>query len=132
MSGNEDSADDSGVDIPEAPSTGGPDPDDLGPDIPTAPGSEFDPDQLGPDIPTPPEPGEGDTGVVALFWKLVVVFNVAVFGLAVGPMIGVFLGDWDLGLQVFAVGALAFAYGTIRYDRFRRGRDEEPDEPETA
>jgi hypothetical protein len=110
--------------IPEAPEPDGPDPESLGPGVPTAPGSETDAENLGPEIPTAPEPGDGDSEIVGLFWKLVVVFNAAVLALSVGPMIGFFLGDWDLGLQVFAVGALAFAYGTVRYYQFRRDRDE--------
>lgn len=118
---SDDEADASPPDVPRAPNPGGPDPDDLGPDAPSVPntGSE----DLGPSIPTPPEPGDADSEVVGLFWKLVLVFNVAVFGITVGPMFGYFLGDWELGLQVFLVGALAFAYGTFRYYRFRKDRD---------
>ncbi|PSP93226.1 hypothetical protein BRC91_10440 [Halobacteriales archaeon QS_4_62_28] len=123
MSGDELDDPDSGPEIPEAPAPDGPDPESLGPEVPTAPGTET----LGPEIPTPPDPGEGDSEVVGLFWKLVVVFNVAILGLSVGPMIVFFLGDWDLGLQVFAVGALAFAYGTARYYQFRRDRDGDTD-----
>jgi hypothetical protein len=116
--------------IPDPPPVDGTDPEDIGPGVPTAPGSEDDPEQLGPEIPTPPEPtaGDADSESVRLFWKLVLVFNVAVFGLSVGPMIGVFLDNWDLGLQVFAVGALAAAYGLVRYYGFRRDRETNPDE----
>lgn len=134
MSSGEDSDTDesSGVEIPEAPAAGSLDPDKLEPDEPAIAEAERAAAELGPEIPTPPEPGEGDTAVVGLFWKLVVVFNVAVFGVTVGPMIGFFLGDWDLALQVFAVGVLTAAYGFVRYYRFRRDRDGESDESNTA
>lgn len=125
MSSDEPEEDDATVTIPEAPSPDGPDPEDLGPGVPTAPGSETDAEQLGPEIPTAPAPADADSDVAGLFWKLVLVFNVAVFGLSVGPMIGFFLDNWDLGLQVFAVGALAFGYGMTRYYQFRRDRDDD-------
>lgn len=128
MSDDEAGDEASAGEIPEAPSPGGPDPDDLGPESPEAPevpGRETNPEQLGPEIPTPPDPSNADSEVAGLFWKLVLVFNVAVFGLSVGPMIGFFLGDWDLALQVFTVGAVAFAYGGLRYYQFRRARDDE-------
>ena len=124
----------SGPSVPEAPSPSGPDPEQIGPEIPQAPGSDTDPEQLGPEIPQAPElkPGDADSEVVGLFWKLVIVFNVALLGLSVGPMIGFFEGDWDFGLQVFAVGAIAFAYGMVRYYQFMNGRDSEDDEDEAA
>lgn len=120
---SDDDEDEAGVDVPEAPSPNVTEPEDLGPEVPAAAGTAEDDESLGPDVPTPPTPDEADTEVVGLFWKLVVVFNVAVFGVTVGPMIGFFLGNWDLGLQVFAVGALALAYGLVRYYRFREDRD---------
>jgi len=112
---------------PTPPSVDGPDPEQIGPRVPTAPGTETDPESMGPEIPEPPEPGAADADAesVRLFWKLVLVFNVAVFGLAVGPMFGYFLGDWDRGLQIFAVGALALVYGLVRYYGFRRDRPED-------
>lgn len=86
--------------------------------------AEFDPESLGPDVPSPPGRGSADNpAAVQLFWKLVLVFNVALLALAVGPMFAVFQGQWELGLQIFLVGALAFAYGTFRYYRFRTDED---------
>ena len=83
---------------------------------------EFDPSSLGPDVPEPPEGGGGE--VASLFWKLVVVFNVALLALSLGPMFAYFRGDTDLGLQLTAAGLILFAYGYFRYRKFLRERDE--------
>ncbi|MDS0257934.1 hypothetical protein NDI56_00765 [Haloarcula sp. S1CR25-12] len=86
---------------------------------------EFDPSSLGPDVPEAPSPPEGaaNNDVTALFWKLVVVFNVALLALSVGPMIAYFEGDVDLGVRITLVGAIAAAYGYFRYRRFTKQRD---------
>ncbi|MBX0321835.1 hypothetical protein EGH21_02200 [Halomicroarcula sp. F13] len=93
---------------------------------------EFDPDSLGPDVPKAPRPpdGSGDSDVAALFWKLVLVFNVALLGLSVGPMLAYFEGRVDLGVRVFLVGLLAFGYGTFRYYKFRRDREDDGGAPD--
>lgn len=85
---------------------------------------EFDPSSLGPDIPEPPDPPEGaqNSEVTTLFWKLVVVFNIAILGLSVGPMFVFFEGETQLGLRITVVGAVLFAYGLARYILFRRQR----------
>jgi len=94
---------------------------------------EFDPSSLGPDIPEAPSPPQGaaNSDVTSLFWKLVVVFNIALLGLSVGPMLAYFDGRVDLGIRVTLVGALAFGYGYVRYRRFVKQRDSEPDETDT-
>jgi len=86
---------------------------------------EFDPSSLGPDVPEAPSPPEGaaNSDVTALFWKLVVVFNVALLALSVGPMIAYFEGDVDLGIRITLVGVIAAAYGYFRYRRFTKRRD---------
>ena len=84
---------------------------------------EFDPSSLGPDVPEPPRDGANNE-VTALFWKLVVVFNVALLGLSLGPMFAYFRGNVELGLQLTAGGAILFAYGYFRYRKFVRERDE--------
>ncbi|MDS0277383.1 hypothetical protein NDI85_06230 [Halomicroarcula sp. S1AR25-4] len=95
---------------------------------------EFDPESLGPDVPKAPSPPDGSANseVAGLFWKLVLVFNVALLGLSVGPMLVYFEGRVDLGIRVFLVGLLAFAYGTARYVKFERERtaDDEAGEDE--
>ena len=101
----------------------GPDEDGSGPISEKSPyePEEFDPSSLGPDVPEAPIPpdGTGDREVAALFWKLVVVFNVALLALSVGPMLAYFEGQVELGIQIFLIGLIAFGYGTVRYVQFR-------------
>jgi len=90
---------------------------------------EFDPSSLGPDVPSAPSPPDGGASseVAGLFWKLVAVFNIALLGLSVGPMLAYFEGRVDFGLRITALGALLFGYGVFRYRRFMRQRDQEND-----
>lgn len=87
---------------------------------------EFDPDSLGP--PTPDATSgeiDLDSDVARLFVKLVVVFNVALLALSLGPMFAYFRGQVDLGIRIFLVGVIAFAYGTFKYVQFTRRRDDD-------
>lgn len=89
---------------------------------------EFDPSSLGPDVPEAPDPPEFDpseanNGVITLFWILVLVFNAALLALSVGPMLAYFEGRVDLGLRIFAAGAVLFGYGTFRCLKFVREGD---------
>ncbi|MCU4800213.1 hypothetical protein OB920_07510 [Halobacteria archaeon HArc-gm2] len=86
-----------------------------------------DEDLPGPDPPSPTGAGEVDPEIRNLFWRLVLVFNVAIAALALGPMLIYFRGALELGLQVTAGGALTFAYGVFRYRRFRATDDEAPE-----
>lgn len=83
---------------------------------------EFDPHSLGPKTPSIPNTAanaeNADPETANLFWILVIVFNVAVMGLAIGPMFIVFRNRWGLGLQLFLGGAILFAYGYYRYRKF--------------
>lgn len=79
---------------------------------------------LTPDIPEAPDATDVDPDIANLFWRLVLVFNVAIAALAIGPMLVYFRGSWELGLQVTALGAVTFAYGALRYHYFRKSRDE--------
>ena len=90
---------------------------------------EFDPDSLGP---APPEPSEADyqSDVAGLFIKLVVVFNIAVLALALGPMLVYFRGQTDLGIRVFLLGVITFSYGTFEYVKFKRRDDDEDASPD--
>jgi hypothetical protein len=80
----------------------------------------------GPEIPTLDSLDDAENPAeIRLFYKLVVVFNVALLALSVGPMLVYFEGNWQLGSRVFAVGAVIFAYGAYRYyDHVHAGKDE--------
>lgn len=88
---------------------------------------EFDPDSLGPDAPTPSS-GDYQSDAAGLFVRLVVVFNVALLALSVGPMLAYFEGQVDLGLRIFLAGVVLFGYGTVRYVRFERERKARDDD----
>ncbi|MFB6223210.1 MAG: hypothetical protein ABEH86_06005 [Haloarcula sp.] len=90
--------------------------------------SEFDPESLGPDVPSPTD-GQYQGDATGLFVKLVIVFNVALLALSLGPMLAYFEGQVDLGIRIFLIGVIAFSYGTLRYIRFERQRksDDEGD-----
>jgi hypothetical protein len=90
---------------------------------------EFDPESLGPDVPSPSD-GAYDGDATGLFVKLVIVFNVALLALSLGPMLAYFEGQVDLGVRIFLVGVIAFGYGTFRYVQFERERkSDDEDEP---
>jgi hypothetical protein len=80
----------------------------------------------GPEIPSLDSLDDAeDPAEIRLFYKLVVVFNVSLLALAIGPMLVYFEGNWELGSRVFAVGAVIFAYGAYRYyDHVHAGKDE--------
>lgn len=59
--------------------------------------------------------------VPTAFWVLVLVFNVAVFFTAVGPMVIGFRGDWTVGGAMLFVGLVAWAVGIAGY-RYARPR----------
>jgi hypothetical protein len=100
------------------------------PDDPGSPESVGEPDpesDLAPgapsvDIPEPPDPAENDApeGLVRSFWKLVAIFNVALFAIALGPMLVVFRGQVVDGGAVFFLGVAFCFYGYVRYQRARR------------
>jgi len=83
--------------------------------------AEFDPESLGPDVPSP-SGGDYQGDTTGLFVKLVIVFNVALMALSLGPMLAYFEGQVDLGVRIFLVGLIAFGYGTFRYVQFERER----------
>jgi len=93
--------------------------------------SEFDPESLGPDVPSASD-GDYSGDATGLFVRLVIVFNVALLALSLGPMLAYFEGQVDLGVRIFLVGVIAFGYGTFRYIQFERARKSDDDPGETA
>jgi hypothetical protein len=64
----------------------------------------------------PPTPGEDiDPETYGLFWRLVVVVDVALIALALGPMFIYFEGDWDVGAPLVGLGLVSLGYGYLRY-----------------
>lgn len=53
------------------------------------------------------------------FWGLVAVFNVAIFALALGPLLVVFRGEVVYGGIITGIGIVSFLYGVYRYRRYR-------------
>ncbi len=90
-------------------------PDEVEPDLE----SDLAPDAPEVDIPEPPDPSSGDApdGLVRSFWKLVAIFNLALFAVSLGPMLAVFRGEWVNGGAVFFLGVAVFFYGYVRYQR---------------
>ncbi len=86
---------------------------DLGPDVPEV------------EIPEAPDLTQNDVpdDLARSFWKLVMVFNLALFALSLGPMLIIFRGQWTNGLSVFALGLGAFVYGYARYKRVTNDDD---------
>ncbi|WP_193570005.1 MULTISPECIES: hypothetical protein [Halorussus] len=97
------------------------------------PGPEADllPDEpsegLAPDPPAVPEfsADDADPELRRDFWSLVLLFNVALFGLSLGVMLIGFEGRWKVGGGLVTVGAFAFARGWYGY---RRATDEAGDD----
>ena len=83
------------------------------------------------DLPRIPEPAvaekDVDPEILETFWRSVVLANVALFGLSLGPMLGYFRGWWLWGGAAIAVGALAGLRVYQHYRAFERrhGEDEE-------
>jgi hypothetical protein len=83
---------------------------DLGPDPPTAPTAPT------PDV----DPSDVDPEVRGLFWRSVLMANVAVFCLAFAPMLVGFRGEWRTGLVLVLIGAVAGLRVYHHYRTFRR------------
>ena len=81
-----------------------------------------------PEVAVPdPEGSSADPELARLFWASVVAANIALLGLALGPMLAFFRGDWDLGAASVAIGAFAL-YRTYTYYRRVRARRSDGDE----
>lgn len=100
------------------------------PNEPDDPAMAAEPDEhdaledLGPDVPEVdvPEPPDADVpnDLARSFWKLVAIFNLALFAVALGPMLAFFRGELVTGGSVFFLGAGSFVYGYLRYRHQKR------------
>ncbi len=93
-----------------------------------------DPERDLPRVPevSSPDPGDADTELLTLFWASVVAANVALLGLALGPMLIVFRGNWKLGGVSVAVGAFALYRTYVYYRRVQTRRADDNDADENA
>jgi hypothetical protein len=96
-------------------------PDDPTPDDVDEPEADLLPDDpsesLGPEPPRPPrfDQEDADPELKKQFWSLVLLFNVALFGMSLGLMLVGFESRWKVGGAIFAAGALAFLRGWRGY-----------------
>lgn len=89
---------------------------------------EFDPESLGPGAPEPPtlsEDTETDDETIQAFWGAVILANVGLFAVSIGPMLAYFEGETTLGAALFVVGAVALGR---TYYIYRRQSTSEADE----
>lgn len=93
--------------------------------------NEFDPGNLGPDVPEASALGEdsesgGET--VQAFWGAVLLANVGLFAVSVGPMFAYFQGRTALGAAMVGVGVVAL--GRTYYIYRTQAGDAETEERE--
>lgn len=82
-----------------------------------------------PEVSQPEVPEESLSGdVPRVFWASVILVNVALFALSLGPMLIVFRGQWTFGLPLIAVGALALVRTYQLYRKFKAERADESGE----
>ena len=91
-----------------------------------------DPERDLPNVPEVAMPDSEETSadpeLLRLFWASVVAGNVALLGLALGPMLVFFRDDWTLGAVSVAVGAFALYRTHVYYRRVRARRNEGRDD----
>lgn len=76
-----------------------------------------------PDVDGPFGPRDTPRDLVVGFWVIVVLCNVAVFGLTVGPLVAFFAEDFLLGGTLAGVGGIAGVRALVRYRRLRDRRE---------
>jgi hypothetical protein len=85
---------------------------------------------LGPDPPRAPapntDPGDVDPEIQSLFWRSVLMANVALFCLSLAPMLVYFRGQWRIGGGVATLGVIAGfrVYQLYRTFERRHGDDD--------
>lgn len=95
----------------------------LDEDNPAEP-DEFDPDSLGPDPPDPTAADgtfEADEETVRVFWTAVVLANLGLFAVSLGPMLVYFRGQVTLGGALVAVGLVALGRTYYTYREYTSG-----------
>lgn len=98
---------DIGVDIPEV-------------DVPAVDTAEGTENTAGISV---PDGSDAPAELRASFWAVVLIFNAAVFLLAVGPMFALIAGRWRLGTGLFTIGVVAFVFGVRRVRIVKNGFD---------
>jgi len=111
-------------DRPDWQETPEPDLPSLGPevpsvDVPDVEVPETDSEAVGADV---------DVDTAKGFWRLVLVFDIALLALALGPMFVYFLDDWRRGGMLLVFGLLVFLYGVARYREFQAGTENTVDD----
>ncbi|GAB6862370.1 hypothetical protein ACFR97_10870 [Haloplanus litoreus] len=88
---------------------------------------------LGPDPPQAPtpntDPSDVDPEVQSLFWRSVLMANVALFCLTFAPMLIYFRGQWRLGGGIAALGVVAGVRVYHLYRTFERRGDDDGRNP---
>jgi hypothetical protein len=102
----------------------------IGPDLPEVELPEIA--DTSKEMPTPGEDIDRDT--YSLFWRLVLVIDVALFAVAVGPMFIYFENDWSVGLPLTLLGLASFGYAVSQYrsHQARKAAEQEAEAGPTA
>jgi len=99
-----------------------PDPTPSAPDDPSPEAPEQE--TPSPEIPSPADSyGDADPALRAGFWKLVLLFKLAIIGLTLGSLIAWFRADYVLGGQLLFGGGALFLYGVYRTRDLKRRLD---------
>lgn len=94
------------------------------PEEPTPESRWGDPERDLPRVPSPTvEEEDVDPELLETFWRSVILANVALLGLALGPMLVSFRGQWLAGGIAVAIGALAGLRVYHHYRAFERRHD---------
>ena len=95
--------------------------------LPDNPADNLGTEDLVPEPPSVPDTSkkedEADTELKKQFWSLVLIFNVALFGMSLGLMVVGFRGRWQVGGAIFLAGAFAFLRGWHQYQQVADGDD---------
>jgi len=88
------------------------------------------------DLPRVPEPAveekDVDPEILGMFWRSVVLANVSLFGLSLGPMLVYFRGQWLWGGTAIALGALTGVRVYHHYRAFERRHGDDSEKPRSS